>query len=339
MTIALDANGSDRGPGVVADGARASAVRALVFGPQSDLGADLAVVDAPDSITNDEPPIEALRRRPDASVAQAARAVGEGRAGALVSAGSTGAVLAASLRHIGCLPGVDRAALAVLLPAAGRPTLLLDVGAGVRARPAHLVEFAHMGAAFMATVHGIARPSVALLSVGREAGKGTPDVISAAGLLAGGPLDFAGNVEGGDLLAGDVDVVVCDGFAGNIALKAMEGAARGVAGGLRHALRSGPGAALGGLFARGALRSLRARFDPDAHGGAILLGMRRPVVVAHGASSRAGIAAALTLARRAVDERMVELTAAALEREWSRSPSASVGNFASASSRESRIPS
>ena len=311
--IALDANGADGGPRVVAEGARRARTAVLAFGPAAELEGLAHVVDAPRYVSSDEQPLDALRARPDASIAMAARAVGEGRAEALVSAGHTGATLAASLDHIGRLEGVTRAALAVLLPSAsGSPTLLLDAGAGLRADAPQLAGFAHLGAAFMRAAEGFERPRVALLSVGIEAGKGTREVIDAGRELARSPLRFVGNVEGGDVLAGSADVIVCDGFTGNVALKAFEGAARLVLGGVRDALSSGARAALGGLLARPTLRALAARLDPDAHGGAILLGLRRPVVVAHGASSADGVASAIALARRAVDERMVERTAAEL---------------------------
>ena len=335
--IALDANGADGGPRVAAEGALRAKGAVLAFGPALELERLADVVDAPCFVANSEHPLDALRSRPDASIAQAARAVGEGRAEALVSAGHTGATLAASLEHIGLLDGVERAALAVLLPGAGgHSTLLLDAGAGLRADVPQLVGFAHLGAAFASSVAGIEAPRVALLSVGAEAGKGTPELLAAGRELARSPLRFVGNVEGGDLLARAADVIVCDGFTGNVALKAIEGAARSVVGGVREALSSGARARLGGLLARRALGRLAARLDPDVHGGAILLGLRRPVVVAHGASSADGIAAAMALARRAVDERMVERTAAALAVGLQ---SVAVGSFAPSSARGSRISS
>ena len=335
--IALDANGADGGPRVVAEGALRAAADVLTFGPAIELDGLASVVDAPRFVANDEHPLEGLRARPDASIAQAARAVAEGRAEALVSAGHTGATLAASLEHLGLLEGVERAALAVLLPGATGPsTLLLDAGAGLRANGPQLVGFAHLGVAFMSSVAGVDRPRVALLSVGAETGKGTPEVLAAAHELARSPLRFVGNVEGGDLLAGSADVVVCDGFTGNVALKAIEGAARLALGGVRDALASGTRARLGGLLVRPALRRLARRVDPNAHGGAILLGLRRPVVVAHGASSADGVAAAIALARRAVDERMVERTAAALA---AGVQSVSVASFAPGFARGSRISS
>jgi phosphate acyltransferase len=314
--IALDANGADRGPAAVAEGARRSGEPVLLFGPGSrlgEVGERVEVVDAPEAITASEEPALAARSKPDASVVQAAAAVAEGRADALVSAGATGGVLAASLLQIKRLRGVHRPAIAVLLPVPGRPTLLLDAGANTEVRPEHLVQFAYMGAAFMEAVQGLERPRVGLLSVGEEPEKGTPGIVEAHARIAEGPLDFAGNVEGFDLAGASVDVVVTDGFTGNVALKALEGTAKVVTGAIREAIRSGPVSSVGGLLIKRKVERLREQIDPEAVGGAILLGLRKPVVVAHGSFGPEGIASAVRLARRAVDERMVERTAAALE--------------------------
>jgi phosphate acyltransferase len=311
--IALDANGADRGPAVVAEGGRGSGVPVTLFGPAAELGEGADVVDAPVYVTNDEEPANAVRAKPESSVVLAARALAEGRADGLVSAGSTGAVLAASLFHVKRLHGVHRPAIAVLLPVPGRPTLLLDAGANVEVRPEHLVQFAYMGSAFMEAVHGVDSPRVALLSIGEEAKKGTPDVAEAHERIAGGPLRFVGNVEGHDVTAGAADVVVTDGFTGNVALKLMEGTAKTVVGAIREAIQSSPISALGGLLIRGRLGGLRRDLDPDSTGGAILLGLRGVVIVSHGGSSAEGIANAVRLAQRAADERMIERTAAALE--------------------------
>src|SRR4051794_14646726 len=266
-------------------------------------------------ISNDEEPALAVRSKQDASIVQAARAVGEGRADTLVSPGPTGATLAAAVLHIKRIRGVYRPAVAALIPVpGGRPTLLLDVGANVEVRPEHLVQFAYMGAEFMAGVHGVERPRVGLLSIGEEPKKGTEDVVAAHERLAADPsLEFVGNVEGDDVLANVADVIVTDGFTGNVALKLMEGTAARVTGAIRDAIKSGPVSAVGGLLIRGRVAKLRQQIDPNATGGAILLGVRRPVVIAHGKSSAEGIANAVRLAQRAVDEHMVEKTAASLE--------------------------
>jgi phosphate acyltransferase len=294
--IAVDTNGADGGPDLVAEGAHLAGTPVALFG-----GAE---------ITHDDDPALAVRGKPDASIVRAAKAVAAGEAAALVSAGATGALLAASLFHVKRIQGVHRPAIAVVVPLPGKPVLLLDAGANVDVRPEHLVQFAYMGAAFMESVHGIVRPRVGLLSIGEEAKKGTDDVVAAHAQLAEGTLDFVGNVEGSALES--VNVVVTDGFTGNVALKLMEGTAKAVGGAVGDAIRGGLVSSLGGLLVRGRLAGLREQFDPNTTGGAILLGVRRPVVVAHGKSSAAGIANAVRLARRAADENMVERTAAAL---------------------------
>ena len=310
--IALDANGADGGPATVAEGARLAGVEVMLFGPASELEGP-NVVDAPVRIGGDEEPVRAVRRRPEASIVQAAKAVGEGRAEALVSAGSTGPTLAAATVSIKRIRGVHRPALAALIPVPGGPVLLLDAGASVEVRPERLEQFAHMGSAFMETVMGVARPTVALLSVGREVAKGTPEVLEAHARLSGGPLNFVGNVEGFDLPGAGARVVVTDGFTGNVALKVMEGTSKTVRGAISEAVRSGVVSSLGGLLVKGAIGRVRSQLDPERIGGAILLGMRKPVVLAHGSFGPRGIAAAVRLARRAVDEDMVGRTAAALD--------------------------
>ncbi len=314
--IALDANGADHGPATVAEGGRLSASEVTLFGPAAALADFERVVDAPVSIGNDEEPVLAVRSKPDASIVQAVRAVAAGEADAAVSAGPTGAALAAAVLHLRRLRGVHRPGIAVMLPVPGSPTLMVDVGANVEVRPEHLVQFAYMGSAFMEAVHGVERPRVGLLSIGEEAKKGTPDVVAAHERLAaaqGSSINFIGNVEGTDVTAGVADVVVTDGFTGNVALKLMEGTAKTVVGAVRDAVRSSPVSMLGGLLIRGAVGGLRRELDPNTTGGAILLGVRGIVVIAHGGSTAKGIANAVRVAQRAVDERMIERTAAALE--------------------------
>lgn len=324
--VALDALGADRGAEPIVAGARMAAADGIalrVFGPPGELGeleglAGVEVVPAPTGIGNDEEPAAAVRARRDASIVLAARDVAEGRSRALVSAGPTGAAMAAATFALRRLRGVQRPALAVQLPSParpGRPVLMLDAGASAEARAQHLIQFAHLGAAFSEVVLGVERPRVALLSVGEEAKKGTPQVVEAHAALAGsGAVAFIGNVEGRDLLAGAADVVVTDGFTGNVALKTIEGTAKAVGGAVAAAARSGPRAALGGLLLRPALGSLRREMDPDTTGGAILLGLREVAVVAHGSSGPEGVANAVRLAARAVREDAVERTAALLER-------------------------
>jgi glycerol-3-phosphate acyltransferase PlsX len=319
-TVALDALGAERGPAAAAAAAReavADGIAVRVFGDPSQLGAldavdGVEVVTATEVIGNDEEPVRAVRTKPGASMAVAARDVAEGRSDALVSPGATGAVMTAALFAIKRLRGVHRPALAVHLPVPGAPVLLLDAGANVEVRPQHLVQFAFLGSVFSQSVLGVERPRVALLSVGEEQGKGTPDVVAAHEKLASAEgIDFIGNVEGRDVPAGAADVVVTDGFTGNVALKLMEGTARAVADAVRGAARSNPMAAAGGILLRPALSGLRRDLDPNTTGGAVLLGLRRVAVVAHGSASAGGIANAIRLADRAVaartPERMIEL--------------------------------
>jgi phosphate acyltransferase len=326
LTVALDGRGADRGPEVIVAGARAAAADGIavrVFGRPGEL-ADLAgaagveVIAADELIGNDEEPVAAVRSKDGASVVMAARDVAEGRSQALASAGSTGATMTAALFALRRQHGVRRPALALRLSVPDRdgpPTLLLDVGANTDARSGDLVQFAYLGAAFSEAVLGVARPRVALLSVGEERKKGSQEVVDAHEALANrGWLDFRGNVEGRDLLAGSADVIVTDGFTGNVALKTIEGTASAVADAVRSAARSGPVAAVGGLLLRPALGGLRRQMDPDNTGGAILLGLRGVAVVGHGSSGPDGIANAIRLAARAVSERSVERTGELLER-------------------------
>lgn len=323
--IALDAFGADGGFEVIAAGARAAAADGIavrVFGPpgalsQLDGVEGVEIVPATDAISNNDEPVRAVRTRPQASIALAAADVAAGSSVGLVSAGSTGAAMTASLFALRRLRGVHRPALAVQVPVPGRdrPVVLLDAGANAEARPQHLLQFAYLGSAFASAVLGVERPRVGLLSVGEEQGKGTALVVDAhAALAAAGGIEFAGNVEGRDVPAGGADVIVTDGFTGNVALKTMEGTASAVGAAVRDAARSGPRAALGGLLLRPALGGLRRRLDPDTTGGAILLGLRGVAVIAHGSSGSDGIANAVRLAHRSAVEGAVERTAELLQR-------------------------
>jgi phosphate acyltransferase len=329
--VALDGRGTEQGAEAVIAGARDAAgdgIGVRVFGDPVALAAvreidGVELVEAPDEITNADDPVAATRSRPDASVVMAARDVAEGRSDAIVSAGSTGATMTAALFALRRMQGVRRPALAVQLVvpgSSGPPTLLLDVGANSEARALDLVQFAFLGAAFSGAVLGVAEPRVALLSVGEEAKKGSREVIEAHERLAaagdaegaGAGIDFRGNIEGRDLLAGTADVIVTDGFTGNVVLKTIEGTAGAVGGAVRAAARSGARAAVGGLLLRPALGALRHQMDPDETGGAILLGLRAVAVVGHGSSGPRGVANAVRLAARAVEVQAVELTAGLL---------------------------
>jgi glycerol-3-phosphate acyltransferase PlsX len=320
VTVALDGYGAEQGFDVLAEGARMAAADGIgvrVFGPQRALrlgGTEgIEVVDATQSIGNDEDPVPAVRAKKEASVVQAAADVAAGSSAALVSCGSTGATMAAATFGLRRLQGVQRPALAVRLPVPGKPVLFLDVGANVEVRAQHLVQFAFLGAAFSAAVLDVRDPSVGLLSVGEESGKGREEVVEAHRLLGqASGIHFAGNVEGRDLPAAAVDVVVTDGFTGNVSLKLLEGTARTVAAAVGDAARSNPMAALGGLILKPALNGLRRELHPDTTGGAILLGLRGIAVVGHGSSGPEGIANALRLAARCVEVDAIGRTAALL---------------------------
>src|SRR4051794_32517608 len=306
MRIAVDANGADLGAREVALGAADAGLPVLLFGPVDEVGElpdHVTVVDAPVSIAKEPDPARAVRAAPDASIVQAARAVAAGEADALVSAGSTGAALAAGLFEVKRARGIYRPALALPVPVPGSPVTLVDVGANTEVRAEHLVQFAFMGAALARAVLGVQRPRVALLSNGEEAMKGTPPVVEAHVALAGRSselFDFVGNVEGTDVTAGTADVVVSDGFTGNVALKLMEGVSQTMLGAVREAAMSSPRAKLGGLLLKPALRALRDSIDPEEQGGAFLLGLRRLAVVPHGSFGARGIARAVALAARGV---------------------------------------
>ena len=234
---------------------------------------------------------------------RAVEAVAEGRADALVSGGSTGAALAAALFRFKRARGVHRPALALVVPVPKAPFLLLDAGANVEVRPEHLVQFAHMGAAFMEVVMGVERPRVALLSNGEEPSKGPEFVIAAHAALREQPgeLNFVGNVEGFAIGTGAADVIVADGFAGNVALKVMEGTSSALLARDPRERRCRPARAkLGGMLLRPALRGLRDEIDPEAAGGAVLLGLRRLGVVPHGSFGARGFARAIEVAARGV---------------------------------------
>ena len=322
--VAVDCNGADLGPAEVAAGADLAAARGarvLLFGPAAQLGAPregVAVVDAPVSIAKSSDPARAVRASPEASIVQAARAVAQGRAQALVCAGGTGAALAAGLFNIKRTRGVYRPALALPLPVPGHPVTLLDVGASVEARREHLVQFAFMGAALARVVFGVRRPRVALLSNGEEEVRGSPLVVDAHAALrelAGSRIEafeFVGNVEGHELVTGAADVVVTDGFTGNVALKLMEGVSQRTLSAVRDAAMSSARARLGGALLRGALQRFRDEVDPELQGGAYLLGLRRLGVVPHGRFTRAGFAQAILRAERGAREDVVGQTQRAL---------------------------
>lgn len=300
--------GGDRGPAEIVAGAVDAAserIAPVIFGPAGLDTRGLEHVVAPDVIEMDDKPADAVGAKPNSSMVAACRSVGEGRCDVVVSAGSTGAMLAAGFRVIGRLPGVMRPAIGVVLPALRGPAVLIDAGANADARPEHLLQFALMGSIFSEEVLGIVRAEVRLLSIGEEAEKGNQLTIEAHALLAGSDLPFRGNVESRDLLRDPGDVIVCDGFTGNIALKAIEGTIRTMFGSLTEEITRTSAGKLGGLLIRPGARRLRGRLDPDNHGGAYLLGLKGLVVIAHGNSSRRAIQNAILLGARGVEKDVV----------------------------------
>jgi glycerol-3-phosphate acyltransferase PlsX len=309
IRVAVDAMGGDRAPDEIVAGALEAAspsIAPVLFGPAGLDTHGLELVEAPDTIAMDAKPVEAVRSTPQSSLVAACRAVGEEDCAAVVSAGNTGAMLAACLFEIRRLPEVDRPAIAAVIPARRGPTVLLDAGANADARPEHLLQFAEMGVIFAEEVLGLPEPAVRLLSIGEEPEKGSQLVLEAHELLTRGEPNFQGNVESRALLEGAGDVVVTDGFTGNVALKLLEGTIRSLLDALRDEIYASTRGKVGGLLIRPAARHLRERLDPETYGGAHLLGLRGVVVIAHGNSSRRAIANAIRMAARGVEHSIVD---------------------------------
>jgi glycerol-3-phosphate acyltransferase PlsX len=310
IRIAVDAMGGDRAPEEVVAGAllaQSDQIHPILYGPAGLETGGLELVETTGVIEMNEKPAEAVRAKPESSLVAACRAVGLDNADAVVSAGNTGAMLAASMLTLRRVAGVFRPAIAVPIPSRKGPSVLLDSGANADARAEHLLQFAYMGAVFAEDVLGIADPVVRLLSIGEEPEKGNQLTLEAHRLLSEAKgINFQGNVESRELLEGGTDVIVTDGFTGNVALKLLEGTIKT----LLHALREEIGATvpgkLGGLLIKPAAGRLRTRLDPDTYGGAYLLGLRGLAVVAHGNSSRAAVANAIRLAARGVEHDVVE---------------------------------
>ncbi|HSF61468.1 MAG TPA: phosphate acyltransferase PlsX [Gaiellaceae bacterium] len=309
IRVAVDALGGDRAPREIVLGALAAAsaeIEPILFGPAGIDSQGLRLEAATEAIEMDEPAVESVKSKGDSTLVRAVRAVEKGDADAVVSAGNTGAMLAASLLYLRRLPGVHRPGIAAVIPTRRGPSVLIDAGANADARPEHLVQFGHMGAVFAEEILGIAQPEVRLLSIGEEVEKGSQLTLEASDLLRASSLRFGGNTEGRMILEGDADVVVADGFSGNVALKTLEGTVRSLLALLRGELDSSLRGKLGGLLIRPASERLRSHLDPETYGGGYLLGLRGLVVIAHGSSSRVAIANAIRLAARGVDHRVVE---------------------------------
>lgn len=309
----MDAMGGDHAPRNVVDGALAAArhldLGLALVGPLDEIrrevarhddadALDIRFVDAPEAIGMGESPAAALRRKPRASIKVAAEAVAGGEATALFSAGHTGATVMAAHAAFGMLAGVDRPALATTIPTRQRPAVLLDAGANVECRPPHLLQFAVMGSVFARVVIGMERPRVGLLSIGEEATKGNELTREAHRLLKAAPINFIGNVEARDVYTGLADVIVCDGFTGNIALKISEGLVETVEQLLGEELSSTFASSVGYLLSRRAFRRFRKRVDYSEYGGAPLLGVAGLAIVGHGRSSVKAVRNAVAMAYR-----------------------------------------
>jgi glycerol-3-phosphate acyltransferase PlsX len=326
MKIALDVQGADNGISTVVEGARIAAsegIDIVLVGPQDEIAAagalpsNISVVNATETVTNHDDPATAVRRLKDSSIVVGAKLVANGDADALVSAGPTGAALAASLFNLKRIKGVKRPALAVILPdGRGGRSLLLDAGANVDVPAEMLMQFAHLGAQFCIRVMGVAEPRVGILSIGEEGGKGNDRVVEATRLLSDPEnsrhFKFLGNVEGGDITNGSADVIVTDGFTGNVALKSIEGAATATMLAAVQAIKSNPISKVGGLLAKRSLMKIRTEVDPNTTGGALLLGLRGVSVVAHGSTTADGIVAAIRIANSSAERNVTGEIAAAI---------------------------
>jgi glycerol-3-phosphate acyltransferase PlsX len=316
ITIAVDAMGGDHAPAAIVDGAVAAArhldVQVALVGAASALDAALAAhddrlalglttIDTPDSVGMAEPPAATLRRKPRASIRVACELVARGHAAALVSAGNTGATVMAAYSAFGLIAGVDRPALATTIPTRQRPAVLLDAGANAECRPQHLLQFAVMGGVYARVALGIERPRIGLLSIGEEETKGNELTREAHRLLKAAPLNFIGNVEGREIYSGVADVIVCDGFTGNVVLKTSEGLVDTVEALLGDELQGTFSSQVGYLLSRRAFRRFRRRVDYSEYGGAPLLGVAGLAVVCHGRSSAKAIRNAIAMASRFAD--------------------------------------
>ncbi len=341
MRIAVDAMGGDNAPGQIVEGAvwaaRDLGVSIALVGPEPVVRAELAkhetstlhldVVHADEVIGMDEHPAEAVRAKRRNTMTVALELVRDGTASAAVSAGNSGAMLAASLFTLRRIPGVDRPALGGIFPAAGgRRTMVLDIGANTDSKPAYLVQFAVMGALYLEQVFGVAHPRVGLLSNGEEESKGDELVRQAHALLkAAAPaagVNFIGNVEGRDVNAGTVDVVVCDGFVGNVLLKVEEGLSRMLLDTIRTAITGNPVTAVGGLLARPAFAAVRRQMDYEEYGGVPLLGVNGVSIVSHGRSGPKAIRSAIRVARQAAEAGVPRLIAEGMARVAALAPAA-----------------
>jgi len=311
ILLAVDAVGGDFAPAAVLEGVTAAlaadhALRVLLVGPAEIVAPYAAAhdrveaVEATEVIAMDDHPAAAVRAKPDSSIVVGCRLVKDGRAHGFFSAGSTGGVMAAATLVMGRIKGVSRPAIATVIPTAGPPVVLLDVGANADCKAEHLLQFGVMGSAYARTVLGVADPRVGLLNIGEEPTKGSVLAQEAHALMAERLPGFAGNVEGRDIPAGVVDVVVTDGFTGNVALKLMEGMSKALLGQFKGAMLSSPVNKVAAAVLKPSLESMRDRLDPDSHGAAPLLGVNGLALIGHGSSGPKAVASALRVGATAV---------------------------------------
>ncbi|MCE5254795.1 MAG: phosphate acyltransferase PlsX [Actinomycetia bacterium] len=327
VTLTLDAEGGDHAPGEIVAGALMAAsptLRVLLVGRPELVEPLLAsgsheyveLVPSASVVSSKDEPAAAVRKMPDSSIAVGARTVVDGRSQGFVSAGNTGAMLAAALLLIKRAGDIRRPAIVTTLPGMEGPVVMLDAGANADCRPEHLLEFGALGTAYARAVLRISQPRVGLLNIGEEEGKGSELARAAYTELKASGLNFVGNVEGWDLLRNTADVVVTDGFTGNVTLKLLEGCSSSLFVRIKEAASSSAQARMGGLLLRPALRGLRAGLDPEEYGGTYLLGVRGLVVICHGNSTRRAIANALRFGAEAlrrgvlsaVDEEFAKIT-------------------------------
>ena len=312
--IVVDAMGSDRAPAPEMEGALRAVhendVEVLLVGDRARLTVSdprIEIVHATQVVTMHDHPAQAFRAKPDSSMRVAAQLVADDRGDAVVSAGNSGAMLATALFVLGRIEGVERPAIVTVLPTPSGPLTLCDAGANTEPKASQLAQFGVLGAAYDRVVHGRAKPRLGLLSNGVEVGKGTPLTREAHALLSAvkGPFQFVGYVEGSDLFRGVVDVIATDGFTGNIVLKTCEGIAEGLFGLVRQELEKTALARLGSALVAPALRGLAKRIDYTEIGGALLVGVTKPAVIAHGRSDATAIASAIRAAARFANDRLV----------------------------------
>lgn len=310
-TVVVDAMGGDHAPSVVLEGVAAAleadpGLAVVLAGDASVVEPFCATQDrctplvTTQVIDMDDHPAQAVRALKDSSIVAGCRYVREGNAGAFFSAGSTGACMAAATLVMGRIKGVARPAIATVLPTGGAPVVLLDVGANADCRPEHLLQFAHMGAAYAEIVLGISAPRVALLNIGEEPTKGSQLAQEAHALMAEDVAGFIGNIEGRDIMTGKTDVIVTDGFTGNVALKLLEGLSKTLLSQVKSAMLSTPTTKFASMALKSSMNELKDRLDPDTYGGAPLLGVDGVCIIGHGSSGARAVASAVRVAAQAV---------------------------------------